>query len=108
MNNALNNDWPALLSAFQKEREQIALGGGEKAIHRQHEKHRMTARERTLALVDPGTAFFELGRFAAWGMYADWGGAPSASVVCGIGRIAGRGAWSSPTMPPSKPGRSFR
>ena len=76
MNKALPGDWQALLQTFREDREEIALGGGEKAIGRQHHKHRMTARERIAALVDPGTAFFELGRFAARGMYADWGGCP--------------------------------
>ncbi len=82
--------WNDLLAAFRAERAQIVLGGGERAIRRQHEKGRLTARERIAALIDPGTAFFELGRWAAWGMYAQWGPAPSASVVCGIARVAGR------------------
>ena len=42
------------------------------------------------AVIDPGTEFFELGTFAAFGMYADWGEAPCAGVVCGIGRVASR------------------
>ncbi len=68
---------------------QIKLGGGPKAIERQHEKRRLTARERIERLVDAGT-FLELGLWAGWKMYLDWGGAPSAGVVVGIGRIAGR------------------
>lgn len=90
MSDAPKDDWPSLLQSFREERERIALGGGEKAIARQHEKNRLTAHERVAALIDPGTQFLELGRFAAWGMYADWGGAAAASVVCGIGRIADR------------------
>ena len=65
-------------------------GGGRKAIARQHEKGRLTARERIAQLLDPGTALFELGLWAAWGMYQEWGGAPSAGVVTGIGTVAGR------------------
>ena len=68
---------------------QIKLGGGAKAIERQHEKKRLTARERIALLCDD---FFELGLWAAWNMYADWGGAPSAGVVTGVGTIAGRRA----------------
>jgi acetyl-CoA carboxylase carboxyltransferase component len=68
---------------------QIKLGGGAKAIARQHEKNRLTARERVDKLCDPGT-FFELGLWAAHGMYAEWGGAPSAGVVTGLGRVSGR------------------
>ena len=66
----------------------IRLGGGAKAIDRQHEKGRLTARERIATLVDG--EFFELGLWAAWGMYAEWGGAPSAGVVTGIGTVSGR------------------
>lgn len=70
---------------WEQERE-IQAGGGPKAIARQHEKNRLTARERIERLCDPGT-FFELGLWAAWGMYAEWGGAPSAGVVTGIGLV---------------------
>jgi len=73
-------------------REELILkqGGGPKAITRQHEKGRLTARERIAHLLDPHTNFFELGLWAAWRMYQDWGGAPSAGVVTGIGRVTGR------------------
>ncbi|MSR58343.1 MAG: acyl-CoA carboxylase subunit beta [Planctomycetaceae bacterium] len=82
--------WPILLETLHRERAQIAAGGGPKAIERQHEKQRLTVRERIAGLVDPGSELLELGRFAAWGMYQEWGGAPAASVVCGIGRVSGR------------------
>jgi acetyl-CoA carboxylase carboxyltransferase component len=68
----------------------IRLGGGAKAIDRQHEKGRLTARERVSKLLDPDTPFFELGLWAAWGMYPEWGGAPSAGVVTGVGTVSGR------------------
>jgi 3-methylcrotonyl-CoA carboxylase beta subunit len=74
------------------EEESIRLGGGVKAIERQHEKGRLTARERIARLLDPDRAFFELGLWAAWNMYAEWGGAPSAGVVTGIGTVSGRHA----------------
>src|SRR5947199_8082365 len=70
----------------------IAEGGGKAAIQRQHAKGRLTARERITRLLDEGTALFELGLWAAYQMYQDWGGAPSAGVVTGIGRVAGRQA----------------
>ncbi|MCH7988178.1 MAG: acyl-CoA carboxylase subunit beta [Planctomycetes bacterium] len=82
--------WDELLQSIREQREQIAQGGGEQAIERQHKKNRMTARERIAALIDPGTEFFELGRFAAWEMYQEWGSAPAAGVVCGLARVAGR------------------
>lgn len=82
--------WDALLREFQTGSERIALGGGERAIDRQHAKGRLTARERIAGLIDPGTDFLELGRWAAWEMYDQWGPAPAASVICGIGCVSGR------------------
>ena len=67
----------------------IRLGGGTKAIERQHAKGRLTARERIAKLCD-ADSLFELGLWAAWQMYADWGGAPSAGVVTGLGTVSGR------------------
>jgi acetyl-CoA carboxylase carboxyltransferase component len=75
---------------FSKQETQIRIGGGRKAIDRQHAKVRLTARERIARLIDPSTDLFELGLWAAHGMYADWGGAPSAGVVTGIATVAGR------------------
>src|SRR5437763_14392362 len=75
-----------LVSAVRNQEEQIREGGGPKAIESQHAKGRLTARERIHLLVDPGT-FFELGSYAAFGMYEEWGGAPSAGVVTGLARV---------------------
>ncbi len=77
------------MPAFPDIEAQIRLGGGVKAIDRQHEKGRLTARERIAKLCDP-ESFFELGLWAAYQMYADWGGAPSAGVVTGVGTVSGR------------------
>ena len=79
-----------LVSRVRNEEETIREGGGAKAIDSQHKKNRLTARERIALLLDPAAEFFELGLYAAWGMYEEWGGAPSAGVVTGIGRIHGR------------------
>jgi len=75
-----------MVSQVRNEEEKIREGGGEKAIESQHNKGRLTARERINLLVDPGT-FFELGSYAAYGMYEEWGGAPAAGVITGLGRI---------------------
>lgn len=83
-------DWPTLLAEFRAQRAKIAQGGGEKAIARQHEKLRLSARERIAALIDPETSLLELGVWAAFGMYGDSGPAPAASVVCGIATVSGR------------------
>src|SRR5947209_6259205 len=66
--------------SFREEEDRIRLGGGPKAIERQHAKGRLTARERVDRLADPGIPFFELGLWAGWNMYQEWGGAPSAGV----------------------------
>lgn len=68
----------------------VRLGGGIKNIEKQHEKGKLTARERIALLIDKGTAFEELGLFAAYEMYKAEGGAPSAGVVTGIGRVSGK------------------
>jgi acetyl-CoA carboxylase carboxyltransferase component len=79
-----------LVAAVRNEEEQIRMGGGEKAIESQHAKKRLTARERINLLIDRDTEFFELGLYAAYEMYEEWGGAPSAGVVTGLGRVHGR------------------
>jgi acetyl-CoA carboxylase carboxyltransferase component len=79
-----------MMAQFREEEARIRQGGGAQAIERQHAKKRLTARERIARLIDPGTSFFELGLWAGWQMYDDWGGAPAAGVVCGIGVVAGR------------------
>jgi 3-methylcrotonyl-CoA carboxylase beta subunit len=79
-----------LLSEIKNQDEQIRQGGGAKAIEAQHKKGRLTARERIAKLIDPGTYFFELGAFAAFEMYEEWGGAPSAGTITGLARLCGR------------------
>jgi acetyl-CoA carboxylase carboxyltransferase component len=78
-----------LVSGFRNEEEHICEGGGQKAIENQHSKGRLAARERIHKLVDPGS-FFELGLFAAYRMYEEWGGAPAAGVITGLARVESR------------------
>ena len=80
----------ALLAILKQQEEEIRQGGGLKAIEAQHGKKRLTARERLALLLDPGEEFLELGLFAAYGMYEEWGGAAAAGVVTGLGSVAGR------------------
>ena len=80
----------ALLLALGEQEDAIRQGGGLKAIEGQHGKNRLTARERLALLLDPGEEFLELGLFAAYEMYEEWGGAASAGVVTGLGLVAGR------------------
>src|SRR5208283_214817 len=78
-----------LMSQIRNEEEIISEGGGKKNIESQHSKGRLTARERIELLTDPGT-FFELGLYAAHGMYEEWGGAPAAGVITGMARVQTR------------------
>jgi 3-methylcrotonyl-CoA carboxylase beta subunit len=79
-----------LLSDHRTEEESMRLGGGEKAVEAQHGKGRLTVRERLSLLLDEGADFLELGLWAARGMYEEYGGAPAAGVVTGLGRVSGR------------------
>ena len=84
---------PSLRAATDRllaEEEPLRQGGGPAATDRQHAKGRKTARERIAGLLDPGSPFLELGLWAAHGMYEEWGGAPSAGAVAGIGVVEGR------------------
>ena len=78
------------LTEIKNQEEQIRQGGGAKAIEAQHKKGRLTARERIAKLIDPKTEFFELGLYAAHEMYEEWGGAPAAGTITGLGRVSGR------------------
>ena len=79
-----------LLTKIKNEEEQIRQGGGAKAVESQHKKGRLTARERIAKLLDPGSQFFELGIYAAYEMYEEWGGAPGAGTVTGLAKVCGR------------------
>jgi acetyl-CoA carboxylase carboxyltransferase component len=80
----------ALMEVMGEQEAAIRLGGGEKAAAAQQAKGRMTARERVAGLLDEGTELLELGLWAAFGMYGEYGGAPGAGVVTGLGRVSGR------------------
>ena len=80
----------ALMAALAAEEGLIRLGGGEKAAEAQRAKGRLTVRERLNLLLDEGTELLELGLWAAHGMYSEYGGAPGAGVVTGLGRVSGR------------------
>ncbi len=79
-----------LVAEIKNQEIETQQGGGAKAIDSQHKKGRLTARERIAKLIDPHTSFFELGIYAAYEMYEEWGGAPAAGTVTGLGRVCGR------------------
>jgi 3-methylcrotonyl-CoA carboxylase beta subunit len=80
----------ALMAELRGQEETIRLGGGPKAAEAQRAKKRLTVRERLRLLLDEGSELLELGLWAAYGMYSEYGGAPGAGVVTGLGRVCGR------------------
>ena len=76
-----------LLRKIEAERAKVKLGGGEKSIAKHKAKGKLTARERVAKLIDTDSSFFELNTFAAYGMYEEYGGAPSSGTIFGIGEI---------------------
>jgi acetyl-CoA carboxylase carboxyltransferase component len=78
------------LSELRQKKDKIALGGGKKSIEKQHEKNKLTARERIAYLVDNDTSFIELGSFAGYDMYEKEGGCPAGGTVAGIGYVSGK------------------
>ncbi|GAA4305018.1 acyl-CoA carboxylase subunit beta [Nibribacter koreensis] len=75
---------------LKSKHQKVSLGGGEKAIAKQHEKGKLTARERIQYLIDDDSDFLEIAAFAGEGMYQEYGGCPGGGVVAGIGYVKGR------------------
>ena len=78
------------LSQMRIRFDKIALGGGKKAIDKQHDKNKLTPRERIQYLIDPQSEFIEIGAFAGYEMYEEYGGCPAGGTVAGIGYVSGR------------------
>src|SRR5678809_863437 len=84
-------DWMRLLLSDVKNRyEKIKLGGGKKAIQKQKEKNKLTARERIDYLIDNDKPFLEIGAFAGYEMYEQQGGCPAGGTVAGVGYVSDR------------------
>ena len=79
-----------LMRILDAKADAVRMGGGKEAAEKQHKKGKLTARERIGKLIDQGSSFLEIGLFAAYGMYEEYGGAPSSGTVFGIGKIHGR------------------
>ncbi len=79
-----------LLADIRAQEQTIRQGGGGAAVAAQHAKKRLAVRERLELLLDPESDFLELGLWAAHDMYEEYGGAPGAGVVTGLGRVCGR------------------
>ena len=76
-----------LIINFNSHIDSIKKCGGKAAIQRQHDKGRLTVRERINYLIDDNSSFFEIGIFSGFEMYEEIGGAPASGVITGIGKI---------------------
>ena len=79
-----------LLSDLRQRFAKVKLGGGNKSIEKQHDKGKMTARERIDYLLDSKTKSIEIAGFAGEDMYKEHGGCPSGGVIVKIGYIKGK------------------
>src|SRR6266550_9287209 len=73
---------------IRAEEEQLREGGGKAGRERQHKLGRLVARERIARLLDTDAKFFEIGLWAAYKMYEQWGRVPAAGAIAGIGNVA--------------------
>lgn len=88
--NKYEDQYKLLLSDLRQKLDKIAEGGGRKAADKQHEKNKLTPRERIAYLTDKDSLFTEIGAFAGYDMYNDQGGCPAGGTVAGIGYVSGR------------------
>lgn len=79
-----------LVSQLNHRLEKIYLGGGKAKIAKEHERGKLTARERIDFLLDEGKDRIEIGAFAGDEMYKEHGGCPGAGVVVVMGYVKGR------------------
>ena len=76
-------------AAILKEEAVLREGGGKAGHERQRKMGRLPARERIGLLLDKDAQFFEIGLWAAYKMYEQWGNIAAAGAVAGIGNVAG-------------------
>ena len=82
--------YEALVDTMETRAAEVKRGGGEKKIQKQHDRGKLTARERIEYLLDDPEQFRELGLFAGYEMYEDEGGCPAGGTVMGFGSVSGR------------------
>jgi 3-methylcrotonyl-CoA carboxylase beta subunit len=93
MNIDFNRNEDVMKLALSHVKKLVAIieeGGGKKAIAKQKERNKLTARERIQYLLDEKKPFIEIGVFAGYGMYEEYGGCPAGGTVAGIGYVSGK------------------
>src|ERR1043166_4446564 len=76
-------------ASIGREEEVLREGGGPAGLERQRKLGRLPARERISQLLDKDSDFFEIGLWAAYKMYPQWGNVPAAGCIAGIGNVIG-------------------
>src|SRR2546421_1911933 len=76
-------------AGIAQEESVLREGGGKAGHERQRKMARLPVRERLRHLLDKDSPFFEIGLWAAYKMYEQWGKIPAAGVVTGIGSVEG-------------------
>ena len=79
-------NWDIVKSRLEK----IYAGGGAKSAAKQKEKGKLLARERIEYLRDENSNWIEIGAFAGFDMYSEYGGCAAGGVVAGLGYVSGR------------------
>src|SRR6184192_4762452 len=72
-----------------KQEALLRQGGGKAGLERQRKLGRLPARERIGQLLDKDAQFFEIGLWAAYKMYEEWGNIVAAGAIAGIGNVSG-------------------
>ncbi len=78
------------ISLLKKRLLHVYKGGGTKRLEKEHNKGKLTARERVNFLLDKNSQNIEIGAFAGYEMYKEYGGCPAGGVVVSVGYIAGK------------------
>ncbi|HTO14515.1 MAG TPA: carboxyl transferase domain-containing protein [Edaphocola sp.] len=79
-----------LASQVKQKKSKIEVSGSKSSLEKGRLKGKMSPRERVKYLIDDNTDFLELGVFAGYEMYKEYGGCPSGGTVSGIGYVSGR------------------
>tara|TARA_Y100000768_G_scaffold48459_1_gene31639 strand:+ start:1645 stop:3288 length:1644 start_codon:yes stop_codon:yes gene_type:complete len=76
-----------MISNLNKKLNEIYLGGGKEKIKKQKAKGKLSARERVSLLLDKESSSIEIGAFAGYKMYEEYGGCPAGGVVVVMGYV---------------------
>jgi len=78
----------ALVAELRERAAKVAQGGPQGSRDRHVARGKLLPRHRVERLLDPGTAFLEIGQFAAHDVYGE--DVPAAGLIAGIGQVSGR------------------